>query len=154
MTAAAIQATYHDLRFVKTRKVAQVTLEIPIEQAQAFVELFGTPNPATETWVAVARLSLTAQKQEQAKAIEAPKERRPFNTLPRPQQAALRCNERAFREFLRGHLGYAPDTAEDTAEAVRKICGVNSRSDLDTRPASEKWDRLNGQFEAWMRHVI
>lgn len=58
---AAIRATYSDLKFLKTRKVAQVVLELPIEQAGEFVSLFGAPDPSRETWVAVALLSETKE---------------------------------------------------------------------------------------------
>ena len=45
MTQAAFKATYSDLRFVKSRKVAQIVLELPLEQADGFIQAFGTPNP-------------------------------------------------------------------------------------------------------------
>jgi hypothetical protein len=45
---------------------------------------------------------------------------------------ALRCKEESFRKWLR-----VPD--EQTAiTAVRAICEVKSRSEIDTNPAAEK----------------
>lgn len=49
MSAAAFKDTYSDLRFVKSRKVAQVVVELPIEEASRFVEAFGAPDPSKET---------------------------------------------------------------------------------------------------------
>ena len=48
---------YHNLRTVISQKVAQVVIEIPMEQMQEFVRLFGAPNP--ETWIALARIEPT-----------------------------------------------------------------------------------------------
>lgn len=56
MTDAAFHATFHDLKFIRTRKVVQVVLEAPLEHAPHIIEVLGTPNPAEEHWVAVARL--------------------------------------------------------------------------------------------------
>ncbi len=52
MTAAAFQGSYCDMKFIKSRSVAQVVIEIPIEQAAAFVAAFGAPDPAKECPVA------------------------------------------------------------------------------------------------------
>lgn len=56
-TPAVIRATYSDLKFLKTRKVAQIICEVPIENAGEIVKIFGAPDPSRETWVAVALLS-------------------------------------------------------------------------------------------------
>src|SRR4051812_4591789 len=63
MTDAAVtQATFSDFRLVKGRKVAQLVFEVPIEQAdQALAALGGLPQPATEAWVALARLETKAK---------------------------------------------------------------------------------------------
>lgn len=145
---SAIRGTYSDLKFIRSRKVAQVVIEIPIEEAGQFTSLFGTPNPATETWVAMARLVEGAQKAEPPPS----KERRRFSELPPAQQAALRCNEPAFWRFLNERKGYAAQSADDAAEAVRDWCGVESRSDLNIVQGSgrSRWHVLNGEFEVWM----
>jgi len=51
------KGTYSDFKIVKTRNVAQVIVEIPLEQAEEFVNMFGMPTPNMEKWVAVARLN-------------------------------------------------------------------------------------------------
>lgn len=48
-SATAFSGSYCDMRFVKSRKVAQIVVEIPIEQAAAFVAAFGALAAAAET---------------------------------------------------------------------------------------------------------
>ncbi len=53
----AFRATYSDWKLIRSRKVVQVVLELPIELSnQAYDVLGGMPNPASEIWVGVARL--------------------------------------------------------------------------------------------------
>lgn len=57
MTAtAALAGSYSDFKLVKTRAVAQLVIEIPIEQAEAAIKMFGIPMSGTEIPVAVALL--------------------------------------------------------------------------------------------------
>lgn len=61
---SAITADYAQLKFVQGRKVAQIILEIPIEQGAEFVRMFGTPNPEEGTPVALARLNIARKETE------------------------------------------------------------------------------------------
>lgn len=54
MTNSVLAATFSDFRLVRGRKVAQLILEIPIEQAEAALHLIGMPMPDCERWVAIA----------------------------------------------------------------------------------------------------
>lgn len=85
--AAILEATYCDLRFVKGRKQCQIVLEIPTERAQAFVSMFGTPNPADPAWVALARLN------------SHPTEATWSSMTPRSQMLA-RAKEPQFQTFI------------------------------------------------------
>lgn len=143
----AIRGTYSDLKFIRSRKVAQVVVEIPIEEAGQFTALFGTPNPATETWVAMARLNPEAAKQE---ALALPPERRKFSNLPPATQAGIRCSERAFWRFLNERKAYEIHSQDDAAEAVRELCEVKSRAELNTTEAGSHWHVLNAEYEVWM----
>ena len=90
---------------------------------------------------------------------EKPKERRPFHTLPRSQQAALLCNDNRFWWWLSdkedrrigppppGHPPYV-ETEQEAADAVRSMCGVASRRDLDQPDHALKWDRMVEEFSA------
>ena len=145
-SATAFSGSYCDMRFVKSRKVAQIVVEIPIEQAAAFVAAFGAPDPAKECPVALARL-VAEPKQE------APK--RKFGDLPASQQAAMRCNEIGFQRFIaerkgdKSGLTLGPLPATDY---VRAYCKVNSRAELDkSETASGFWKELDDAYFAWSR---
>lgn len=68
------------------------------------------------------------------------------------QQAGILCGEPSFRKFLAKYSenGMPPDEEEAPA-IVRELCGVKSRSELDTsQDASRQWHSLKGEYEAWM----
>jgi hypothetical protein len=136
MADATFQGTYSDIKLVRGRKVAQVVVEIPIEAATAFVAAFGMPDPAEETWVALARLGTH---------VMPPKEKRDFRELPRSQQAALACKREDFQRFVCNDSEASELAA---ADYVRGFCGVESRSELATNDeAAAEWDDLYQQFE-------
>jgi hypothetical protein len=149
---AAFQGFYCDLRFVKTRSVAAITIEIPIEQAAAFVAAFGTPHPSAEIPVALARLDLSAKS---PKAISAPPqsdgepvERRKFGELPLVTQAGIVCGEPAFKKYIEETYNWGSEV--DPANFVRKFCEVGSRKEIvgGTR-AAERWAFLASAYMAW-----
>jgi len=146
---AVFKATYSDLRFIKSRKVATVSLELPIEQADAFVKAFGTPNPASETWVGIARLDLSKAAPEAPKA----KERRQFADMPLSQQCAIRCNEPKFRRFLaRDVADFEMFDVTMAAEEIRSLCKIVSRSELDSNAdAAAIWRRIDDAYWGWSR---
>ena len=144
---AAISGDYVDLKFIKTRKVCQIVIEVPIEEGAKIVDAFGTPLPDSNVPVAVARLTA-------APTLQAPadiREPRRFSDLKPSQQAGIRCRDQAFRAFLKETGGYDPATPDEAAEAVREICIVDSRSVFDRdQAAAGRWVQLNNQFDAWM----
>ena len=148
MTApAAVMGDYTDLVFRKTRKVAVISIEIPIEQSAAFVAAFGTPSQSTGVPVAIARIDPNAAS-EAPKPVAEPseRERRKWDQLRPAQQAAMRCREKAFQKFVE------TDNDEDAAYTVRDFCGVKSRSDiLEGTAAARKWADLDREYQAWLR---
>lgn len=159
MNAAAVQGFYCDLKFIKTRSVAAITIEIPIEQAAAFVAAFGTPHPSAEIPVALARLDTTQPK---PKALSAPpqrdsepsKERRPFASLPASTQAGIVCNEPAFWKYLIDKFGRDVAGAVTAADFVREYCEIDSRSELAANPKAKlRWELLASDYLAW-RNVL
>jgi hypothetical protein len=142
MTDAALSGDYVDLRFIKTRKVCQIVIEIPIEQGNAFVQAFGTPNPATGVPVAIARLT-AEPKPEKAK--------RSWGELSRAEQAGMKCNDVEFSRFIALEYG----TKLDTTATVKWICEVKSRTELDSDEAAGiRWDALYSKFQRWQRGAI
>src|SRR3954464_13315833 len=105
---AAIQACFSDFRIVKGRKVAQLVLEVSLEQADnALTILGGIPQQATERWVAVARLNGVAKPEHKPD-----KEKQKWDDLKLSMQAGIRCEEKAFQRY------FNVKDAESAAEAV------------------------------------
>jgi hypothetical protein len=138
---AAIQATFSDFRLVKGRKVAQLVLEIPMEEADAALStLGGIPQPHSERWVALARLNGHIQ------TPKPDKEKQRWEDLKLSMQAWIRCEELAFQRFLGAH------SSEEAAENVRNSCGIGSRSGLNDNPrAAEAWRDLDRSYQAWLK---
>jgi len=149
MKAAAFSGDYCDLKFVKTRKVAQITIEIPIEQAAAFVASFGAPDPAQGVPVALARLNAPASQEQTEPPV---KDRKAWADLPCSQQAAIRCGEGAFQKFMSEYnVGQVFD-AETCAQAVRNVTGCNSRSELNEYgPKQDIWREIEAEYQTWLR---
>jgi len=141
---ATFKGTYSDIKLIRSRKVAVVCVEIPIEAATAFVNAFGMPDPASETWVALARINNMQN--------DTPKEKRPFSELPAAQQAALACKREAFQRYVYEQDGSGLVMDEDhTADYVRNWCGVESRSELASNAnAAYQWEMLYQNFQLWL----
>jgi hypothetical protein len=170
----AVAATFGDFKLVKTRKVAQLILEMPIEHADAALEaLGGLPRADKEIWVGVARLHApppkalgaqvdTEEAIEASKSREAdPKPKRPswtpprrrWDDLPAAQQAGILCTNYAFREYIRIKHNPRVINEDMVTSFVRDFCGVVSRADLDKEPyARNKWDQLAEDFDEWRKH--
>lgn len=130
--------SYADFKPVKTRSVWQVVIEIPAERAAEFVKLFGVPLPGQEQPVAVALI------RPQAKEAEPDKPKKHWNEMLYSQRAGIRCGDTKFKLWLSTRY---PNATCDAAELVRKICGVNSRADLnENHEAAEKFDKLDTQY--------
>lgn len=134
---AAIQGSFADFKLVKTRKTAQIIIEVPIEQAdQALAALGGLPQPATEAWVAIARL----ETKERVQPIR--------QDTKLSLEAVMRCRDPLFQRYLE------VSNEEEASETVRRTCGVPSRAGLNTDPeAAQTWRTLDARFLAWKRGV-
>jgi len=144
---AAIRGTFADFRLIKGRKVAQLVVELPIEEADAaLATLGGLPQPHTERWVALARLNGSAKE-------PVPKEQRRWEDLKLAAQAGIRCSEPAFQRFLEDSYPLnAAGTEDEAAELVRAICNVDSRRQINLDPrAAALWRDLESKYQAWLR---
>ena len=74
---------------------------------------------------------------------EKPKERRPFHTLPRSQQAAILINDAAFQWWVGSNR-----TPAETDQMIKAHMGIASKRDLDQPGHALKWDRLVEDFRA------
>jgi hypothetical protein len=162
VSAPVFKATFSDFRLVKTRSCAQLIFEVPIEEADAALQtLGGLPRAATEVWAGIARIDPKNPAPEPRNAPDkasAPKERRPFNSLALPAQAAMRCNEPEFQRFIADRL-YGPGNdvrveSPMAASEVRHICGVTSRSMISIAGESgRKWLALDAEYLEW-KHTV
>ncbi len=142
---AAIQGDYVDLKFLKSRKVCQIVIEVPIEAGAAFVAAFGTPNPATGVPVALARIDPNAK-------AEPEKIKRKWDELSIAQQAGIMCNEKGFQLFVSETADRVCTNVDDAAQYVRQLCGVNSRAHIEGKPEAEKKFRaLRIEYDNWLR---
>lgn len=142
---AVIDGVYADFKFVKTRGVAQVVVEIPLERAATFVEMFGVPNPSEETWVAVARMRAQPKP-------EKPKERQRWEDMRPSAAAALACKSKRFQEFIteRVHGDPFEITEHEADQYLKSELGIASKTELDQLyPAGHKWPTLLADFRTW-----
>lgn len=139
---AVTTGTFSEVRFVKTRSVMVIHIEVPIEAADmALQALGGVPQPGKEVAVAVARLNPNRTLAGGPDALEPKRESLAY-------QAGALCENPVFIAYLNEEYGWPQDM--DAAEKVRKLCGVESRSQLDTElVAASKWRELRGRFDAW-----
>lgn len=130
---AAIAGTFADYRTVKTRKVLQLIIEVPIEQQEQAFERLGFPVPDRDLWVAVARMDLDA-----ASKAPAPK---PDRTLA--QRAGILCNDVAFQRWI----GVPDGDVEAAAEAMRTRLSIPSRRVLDeSDTAAQAFREMEARF--------
>ena len=138
----AISAQFVKLQPVQTRKVVQVILEAPEEQADAILDaLGGYPKSDNPQWVGVAPLD--------AEAAQKPAEKPKGGNLA--QRAGILCGEGAFHQFLKMQGG-SVFTDGDAASYLRRYCGVASRAELDhDQIAGHKFTELEAAYRRWMR---
>ena len=141
MKEKIIQGTDADFKIVKTRSVAQFVVEIPLEQADAAIQMFGLPKASVEQWVAIAALreQAVAKNQEGAEAIKL---------------AGMLCNNPEFGVFLRDEMRMPevnPTDNESVAQGLRATLGIKSRTEFhaddDARLA---FNRLKGEYDKWL----
>ena len=133
MASAAIKAAYADFKHIKTRKVLQIVLEVPAEQAEAALAMLGFPVAGSERWVAIALLN------DQSKP-----------TIPKrglSQEAFLLCNNPQFRDYA-ANQGFT-----DARSFILASCQIESRSELDTnQTAANKYRQLVELFNEWQSY--
>lgn len=159
---AAFDATYSDWKLIRSRKVVQLVLEVPIEAAdKAYQVLGGMPNPAGEIWVAVARLNTdraphpAPEQGEVSSSTVAPTTALPprrFTSLPLPQQAVLLCKDARFHVFVQRHYSNRrlPHTEEAVTAWLKMQAGISSRRELQPDTDGGEWFiRVRDRYLAW-----
>ena len=133
------KGTYSDFKIVKTRNIAQIIVEIPLEHAEEFVTMFGMPTPNMDKWVAVARLNdeIVEQNEEAISAI---------------QKCGIMCKDENFGLFLKNVRKLDeinPKEPESVANGLRAILGIKSRTELRDQNNRIAWNRLLNEYEKY-----
>lgn len=153
---AAFKASFADFRLIKGRKVAQVIVEVPLEEADnALAALGGLPRPDVDRWVAVARLngspspasipepariSGAAGEAEAAPRIATQSasagggEQKQKRERTLAQRAGILCGSKLFWAWINAKPAttFIVTDANDAAEWLRAHTGVDSRREYDT----------------------
>lgn len=152
---AAIRATFENVKTIPSRRVCQVIFEVPIEQMLEVLTVFGSPDPNTTTWAALARL----KDEKEIKQLPPPEENNndTGNKLPErasaplAQRIAILCQEVAFRKFLTEQYKTKVETSDQAASFIRGYCDVMSRSEIEhNSEASQKWEQIYSKYRAWL----
>lgn len=112
---AAFSGSYSDFKLIKSRSVAQVIVEIPVEAAESFVKVFGIPQPGSEKPVALALL---------AAKPKAEKTQTPGEHLR--TRAVLICQDEHFQKWI------GATTEDEARDLLCGLLGVGSRSEIAT----------------------
>lgn len=143
-TPAALAGSYADFKLVKTRAVAQLVIEIPIEQAEAAIKMFGIPMAGTEIPVAVALIDITvpapamveaAAMHKKMVALQASERgREAYSAKDAMEQATARacimCKDLKFQLWaVKSGTVREPET---TADWLRRQLGINSRNEISS----------------------
>lgn len=125
MTDAAIKATFADFRIVKGRKVAQLVLEVPIEQADAALDVLGgIPMPDRDRWCAIARLTGEAARKPDARERYAASD----EATQAVTRAGILANDPGFHRWCNA------DGSPAAIRFIREQCAVKSRADIAANP--------------------
>lgn len=142
-----IAATFSEWKMIKTRKVLQIVLELPLEQQGEVYQTLGVPLPDQEIWVAVARLDMKAG------AVKQVEDMRPAAKLS--QLAGILCHEGGFQRFVAEQLGDHEASEDNAADYIRLVCSVKSRADIDKSEfASGKFRELRASYQAWLKDPV
>lgn len=147
----AFRGTYSDWRLVKTRGVVQVIFELPLAEADAAYQILGgMPDASKERWFGVAPLSSEPARPQPD--TDKPGAKRDWRELQPQQQAGIRCGEARFFAFLKECRADDWHETQEVSECVRLICGVSSRSELQTNSKARViWHQLDLQYQAWLQ---
>jgi hypothetical protein len=148
---AVISGSYADFKIIKSRGVAQIVIEVPIEQAEKAIAAFGLPVGGSEIHVAVARLAVgstdtaghhSPDASERAKAV--------YQASSPGEQARARsvvyCRDPDFQAWAQ-----CTDEAE-AATFIRRKCRVNTRAAFATNAhALEQFLAMEREFKDSVR---
>ncbi len=161
MKPAAILGSLVDMKNVAVHKSVRLIIDIPAEQAEMVIKMFGWPTQVNPVPVAVARMNpeIVAEAATPLPTSAATAERPPtrgFSAEPKPRKGTLAwqairlCRDPVFHAFLRETNRSSARTEQDAAEYVRRYCGVTSRGKIDDIfDSANLWSVLKDNFDDW-----
>jgi hypothetical protein len=173
---SALRAAFADFKLVRTRGVAQLVMEVPIEEADAALALLGgVPKAAAEKWVGIAPLLESDGDRETSPEKPEPPARPGGRPAPSDDplgqislaahakkmvesekragerirtRAVMLCKDRKFQEWICG-ADAEEDMEAEASEALRRELGIDSRSELALHiPAQKRFLDLEARFRA------
>lgn len=156
---ATVSGVYKKMELKEGLQVARITIEIPMSEALAFMNAFGTPDAAVPVPVVLARLAVPsavgAQRSADKTTSPSPQDVTGDTPVPvkkpktRSQIAHLKCNDPDFQDWLGVHPQVALDDREAHANTLLKErLGIPSKSWLDIYPGKmTKWDALLTDYD-------
>jgi len=165
---AAFYASVHSVRTVAGRKNYQIVLEGPVEDLPKVLQAIGNINPATSTWLAIARLdpeivkevmpdkpehgNLPTNDTSPASGPDIPaRAHKPVAAEKQlAQLAGMLSKKKLFHQYLVKIHGWKGVTNNVAADFIRDYCGVVSRSNIIAGTfAGDKFEELNYAFNRW-----
>lgn len=151
---AAILATFSDLKLVKTRKVAQLVFEVPIESVRSATEALGWPTG--EQWCGIARITKPGPRLDTGpvgggaerplpQASAAP------SSKPNSTRAVMMAKDEEFRRFLSEANNWSIVNEPQADLAIKTLCKVKSKADLNDLPGAAMFDALRRDFHFWRK---
>lgn len=138
MADAAFKATFSNIKPVPSRKVVQLVFEVPSEHADAaLAALGGMPQPASERWCAIARLTEEAARKPDARQRYAASD----EATQAVTRAGILAGDTAF------HRWCGADGQEAAVAFIRRQCAVKSRADIAANPeALARFLAMEGRY--------
>lgn len=122
-TPCVIEATWHDWRTVKGRKMLQLVFEIPIEKQGEVLTLLGHPEPSGSKWCMIALKAPV--KPAQARVTE-----KPERSLA--ERCAILCSDVRFLRWISESWGVRPTLSPAAADrALKDRLGIDSKTELN-----------------------
>lgn len=166
---------YVDLKFMPGLKMSRISIDIPIEDSNVFLEAFKAPDRVNPVKVAIARLDVEAlMRREENSGVAQLVEHRPVKSAaegssPSPratdrtyslsQVAAMKCQDEAFGIWMASKYSATFDryyydapgnvtTPEACNQTLKYVLGIQSKKQLDTDPhAAQAFSEMLASFD-------
>lgn len=170
---AIIQATFADYKRIKTRKVAVLCFEVPLEALHdTIAKLGGEPSIHSDTWCAIARLELNmadastreggygkrtlethAGEAEVSTSATKPKREMTLANIIGAHLSNSKFRDYLWSEYNRDEFADSPiDDKEAAKNVIYYYCGADSLTKIlfDTDEARIWKERFYEPFQAWL----